>query len=65
MPLRARIIDWLILLLGLAIVFDTSVQLNRDSGSEWVWEPITESPASSLECCDPASFDGLPPVFTA
>ena len=59
-----RLTDILILILGLAILVDMSVQLRR-TDNDIVWQPITESPASGPGCCAPANADGLSPVFTA
>jgi hypothetical protein len=58
---RTRLLDCLILILGLAIVLDTSIQLRGTPGDNIVWEPITEPP----DCCKAEVIDNLHPVFKA
>jgi hypothetical protein len=41
----SRLPHCLILILGFAVIFDTSVQLNAGNDAEAVWQPITETPA--------------------
>ena len=46
MTRRNRLLDILIFLLGLAILFDTSVQLAAEEPDPLVWQPMTdEAPA--------------------
>ena len=61
MSQRSRLLDCLILILGLALVFDTSIQLRGASGDDIVWQPITETP----DCCEAEAIDDLHPVFKA
>jgi hypothetical protein len=58
---RSRILDWLILILVLAVVLDTSIQLRGHPDDNIVWQPITEAP----ECCEVEAIDDLHPVFKA
>ena len=58
---RTRLLDCLILILGLAIVLDTSLQLRGTPGDNIVWQPITEEP----DCCEVDALDNLHPVFKA
>lgn len=57
---RFRITDILILILGLAVMVDTSVQLSRDDG-DVVWQPIAEE----APCCEAQAIEDLNPVFIA
>ena len=58
---RSRLLDCLILILSLAIVLDTSIQLRDAPDDNIVWQPITETP----DCCDVEAIDDLHPVFKA
>lgn len=58
---RTRLLDCLILILGLAIVLDTSHQLSGTPGDNIVWEPIAQAP----DCCKVEVIDNLHPVFKA
>jgi hypothetical protein len=44
----SRLLHCLILILGFAVIFDTSVQLNAGNDAEAVWQPITK-PADEFE----------------
>jgi hypothetical protein len=58
---RSRLLDCLILILGLAVVLDTSIQLRGHPDDDIVWQPITDAP----DCCDVEPIDDLHPVFKA
>jgi hypothetical protein len=58
---RSRLLDCLILILGLAMLVDTSIQLRGIPDDDIVWQPITEPPA----CCTIDRLDDLHPVFKA
>jgi hypothetical protein len=58
---RSRLLDCLILILGLAVVLDTSIQLRGAPDYNIVWQPITEAP----DCCEVEAIDDLHPVFKA
>lgn len=58
---RSRFLDYLILILGLAIILDTSIQLRGHPDDNIVWQPITDAP----DCCDVEAIDDLHPVFKA
>jgi hypothetical protein len=44
----SRLLHCLILILGFAVIFDTSVQLGANEQPEMIWQPITE-PADEFE----------------
>lgn len=56
---RSRLLDCLILLLGLAMIMDASIQLRGHPDDDIVWPPITETP----DCCDIEPIDDLHPLF--
>lgn len=58
---RSRLLDCLILILGLAVILDTTIELRGGSGDNIVWQPITEAP----DCCEVEAIDDLHPVFKA
>ena len=58
---RSRLLDCLILILGLVVVLDTSIQLRGHPDDGIVWQPITDAP----DCCDVEAIDDLHPVFKA
>jgi hypothetical protein len=58
---RSRLLDCLILILGLVVVLDTSIQLRGHPDETIVWQPITEAP----DCCDVEAIDDLHHVFKA
>ena len=58
---RSRLLDCLILILGLAIVLDISLQLSGTPGDKIVWQPIAQAPG----CCEVEASDDLHPVFKA
>lgn len=60
MTKRNRLLDILVILLGLAVLFDTSVQLAAADDNDVVWVP-----ASDEESFEDAPFEELNPVFTA
>ncbi len=58
---RTRLLDCLILILGLAVVLDTSIQLRGHPDDGIVWQPIAQAP----DCCEVEAIDDLHPVFKA
>ena len=58
---RSRLLDFLILILGLTVVLDTSLQLRGTPGNNIVWKPIAQAP----DRCDVEVIDDLHPVFKA
>ena len=58
---RSRLLDCLILILGLAVILDTSIQLRGHPDDNIVWQPITDPP----DCCEVEAIDDLHPVFKA
>ena len=58
---RSRLLDCLILILGLAVVRDISIQLRGAHDDDIVWQPITDAP----DCCEVEVTDDLHPVFKA
>ena len=58
---HSRLLDCLILILGLAIVLDTALQLRGSPGDMIVWQPIAQAP----DCCKVEVIDNLHPVFKA
>ena len=57
----SRLLDCLILVLGLAVFFDASVQLRATEPRELVWQPVTDTP-DELEI---QAIDNSPIVFVA